>query len=100
MTALAAAPEPQLTVDEKVVEDPELEAALDKREDARAAKAEATGAFKVADTVVKAMLDGLELEAGKPVRVAGYLIERRTVAGRDVNFSTEPTSRLWITRDA
>jgi hypothetical protein len=89
--------EPQTSLYEKTIQDADLEAALDEREAAKGTATTARRAYREADDHARALIQGLDLGAGAPVRVGRYVIERRPVAARSVAFDTEPTTRLWIT---
>lgn len=89
----------QTALDERILEDRPLELALEKREKAKAGKAEAAAAFKTKDEVVQARLEELGLAAGEIVRVGPYRISKSAVEARSVEFETDPTTRLSIKRD-
>ena len=95
---MAVATQPQIAIDERVVESAELEAALEGREVARAALSEARAAFKAADEPARGLIAALELDES-PVRVGRFRLVVRKVEGRSVAFDTDPTSRLTITPD-
>jgi hypothetical protein len=95
---MAVGAQPQIAIDERVVESAELEAALEAREEARAALREARAAFKAADEPARGLIAALELSEG-PVRVGRFRLVVLEVEARSVAFDTEPTTRLTITPD-
>jgi hypothetical protein len=95
---MAVAAQPQIAIEEHIVESPELEAALEAREVAKAAASEARAAFKTADDTARGLIGALEL-GETPARVGRFRIVVRKVDGRSVAFDTEPTTRLTITPD-
>lgn len=90
---------PQLATDETLIEDAELEKALNDRETAKGRKVEATNKFKAIDQAVKDKLGEHGIEEGDAVRVGDFRIARIAVAPKEVEFSTAKTTRLNITRD-
>lgn len=95
--ALRSLPAPQLALDEKVVEIPELEDALEERQSAKAAAGEARKAYKEAHEAAKVEIEKLELPDDTPVRAGRFRITRSAVSARSVAFETSPTTRLNIT---
>jgi len=95
---MAVAAQPQIAIDERVVESPELEAALEAREVAKAAAGEARAALKAAHDKAVGLIGELELGEA-PVRVGRFRLTVRKVEARSVAFDTEPTTRLTITPD-
>jgi hypothetical protein len=95
---MAVAPQPQISIDERVVESPALEASLEAREVAKAALAEARAAFKVEDDKARGLIAELELGEA-PARVGRFRLVVRPVEARSVAFDTDPTTRLTITPD-
>lgn len=87
----------QLALDEQVVEDTELEAALETRLDAQVAQGEARKAFKEANEAAKVHIAKLELPDEHAVRVGRFRISRSAVSARHVAFDVDPTSRVRIT---
>jgi hypothetical protein len=86
----------QTALDERVIEDAELEKLLGDRQLAHGTKSEATSKFNSLDRLAKDKLEALGVEVEEPVRVGRFRVERRPVASRSVNFETAPTSRLNI----
>lgn len=89
--------DPQTSLYETTIQDADLEAALDERETAKGVASNARKEYREADDHARALIDGLDLGDGAPVRCGRFVIERRPVAARSVAFDTEPTTRLWIT---
>lgn len=88
--------QPQTALDEKVIDDSELEKALDDRERAKGAKAEATSVFKTKDDVVKGKLDDLGLEVGQVARIGRFRIEKRQTESSHVEFERGGGEKLSI----
>jgi hypothetical protein len=89
---------PQLSLDETIVEDAELEAALEARERAKQKAATARKAFQDADESARGRIRELEVGAD-PVRVGRFVILERPVAARSVSFEAGATARLTIRAD-
>lgn len=85
----------QTSIYETTIENPELETLLERRESAKEARGKANAKFKEIDDLVKFKITELDL-GDAPVRVGSYVIEQKAIAGRDVAFSTDPTTRLQI----
>jgi hypothetical protein len=84
----------QLGMDEKQIEDPELEAALTQWNAKRDAAALARQDADKVKAVVVAMAEKLDIGTGAVVRVGRWRIERKIRAGRDVSFHTEAKDHL------
>jgi hypothetical protein len=95
---MSVAAQPQIAIDERVIESPELEAALEAREVAKAATSEARATLKAAHEKAVALIGELEL-GETTVRVGRFRLTVRKVEARSVAFDTEPTTRLTITPD-
>lgn len=93
---MAPKPEPQIALDERVIEDVELEKALEDREIAKGAAGEARKKYTTLDDLAKAKIAELSLEDGDAVRVGRFRVSQTAVEARTVSFETEPTSRLQI----
>lgn len=87
---------PQTAIDERVVENAELEQALVDRGKLKAFAGEAAKKYREQDELVRGMVAEFALEDGQSIRVGRYRISRTTVAARKVAFETNPTSRLTI----
>lgn len=93
MAALAAVP--QLAIDERVIEDAELEDALERREKAKAKAAAARKAFATVQDEAKGLLGRHELGEA-PVRVGRFVVTARALPARSVAFDTDPSTRISI----
>lgn len=86
----------QLALDETVVEDTQLEQALEERQRRRVAASELRREFAEADEQAKSAIAKLELPAGTAVRVGRFRITRTDVPPRSISFETEAKSRVSI----
>ena len=93
---MAVQDRPQISIDERVIESAELEAALEAREVAKAAAGEARAAYAAANTLARGLIEALELDES-PARIGRFRIVMRPVEARVVSFETSPTSRVTIT---
>lgn len=91
-----ASVDPQDGLFDTVLEDADLEAALEERERKRQDKSIATGRYKEAHDAAKAKIGSLELEDESVVRCGRFRIKTAKTAGRSVSFETSPSSRLTI----
>jgi hypothetical protein len=87
---------PQLGFDEQVIEDPEIEAILERRQEAKEDAALARKDFEVQHEQAVAKLAELELPDGGAARVGRFRITRKTTPARSVSFETAEKSRLSI----
>ena len=94
--AVGATAEAQTSIYETTIEDPALEAALEKRHAAREKLKPLKKAAKEADDQAKALADALDIGDDATVRVGRFLLTRRHVAGRDVSFTADATKRLYV----
>lgn len=90
----SSAVDPQDGLFDKEIEDGDLIAALERREEARAAKLSATKAFKVEDDNAKAELVNHDIQVGDVVRAGRFRIKKTAVAPRSVAFDTSGSERL------
>lgn len=88
--------EPQMRIDEKVVESRELEALLEERAKAKEKEAMAKGTAKGLDERAKAMLDEHLVGEEAVVRVGRFRVTKKSFAAKDVSFVTSPSSRVRI----
>jgi hypothetical protein len=95
-TKPAAGEAAQLALDEKVIEDRELERMLADRSDARATAADARKAVRKIDAAVGHELEKLDIGLGAAVRIGPWRVERVAVKGRAVSFETGDSDRLAI----
>ena len=97
---MAAAPrplhQPQMALDEHVIEDSELEGALEERLSAKEAAAETRRSYDEANEAATAAIAKLELPEGSAVRCGRFRIARQFVAARSVSFEAKATSRVRI----
>jgi len=92
---MAIVPIRQTSLEETVVEDADLESALERREKAKERAAAARKTFTEADDAAKALAREHTLDDG-PIRVGRFVLTERHLAGRSVAFDTEPTTRISI----
>jgi hypothetical protein len=92
-------PQGQLGFDEELVEDDELEQALEHRLQKKVAADQARKAYDEADERAKAKLENLEvdLDDDNAIRVGRFRITRRSTSARSVSFETKPSTRIRIT---
>jgi len=86
----------QLGMDEEILEDMELEEALEKRSEYRDQLAGPQVAYKEADDRAKALIEE-RLEIGDVARVGRFRVTREMKPGRDVSFTTEAKAGVSIT---
>lgn len=88
----------QLAIDETLVEDDELEAALERRQTARDDHGETRRAFEEAHAAAEAALKAKfgELEDDQVYRVGRFRIEKKITPARTVSFVTDSKERLSI----
>lgn len=84
----------QTAMDEITIDDRDLAAALEAREQARERKSEATRIFKERHDAAMGEVAKLELPDGKSCRVGRWRITRAVVKGRAVSFVTEDRTRI------
>jgi hypothetical protein len=89
----------QMEIDEKQIDDANLEAALEERETLRVAKLEAQREFKDKDDNVRDRLAEFSLAVGEVARVGRFKIKKVQRQPVDVSFSTAPQPRLDIKAD-
>lgn len=97
MAQLHSLPQPQLGLDEKVVDIPELVSALEERLAAKSTLGDARKVYAEANEAANVEIAKLELPDGVAVRAGDFRITRSTVAARSVAFDTKPTTRVTIT---
>lgn len=96
---MSVAVQDQAALDERVVEDADLEAALEARAAAKEKASFANKTAKEKDEQAKAALEELGIEEGAVVRVGRFRVEKRAVKPRSVSFETAASSQLRITAD-
>jgi len=93
---MAAKVDIQLAIDERSVEDPDLERLLDVRTAARDRLAQVRSEARKADDAARSRIEALDIEIDAAVRVGRYRITRKSVAARAVSFETSPSDRIVI----
>jgi hypothetical protein len=81
---------------DKVIEDGDLIAALERREEARARKLSATKAYKVEDDNAKSLLVNHDIQVGDTVRAGRFRLTKTAIAANHVEFDTSGSERLSI----
>lgn len=94
---MSVAERAQLALEEVVVDDPDLEAALEARQAAREKALAARKAFEGADEGARAVAQvQLDAAEGLPVRCGRFVLAERETPGRDVAFVVDPKTRVSI----
>ena len=88
---------PQLGFDETVVEDNDLEEALEERDRLRILSGEHRKAFSEANEAANVEIAKQELPDGKAIRVGRFRVTRSAVSARSVAFEAKATTRVRIT---
>jgi hypothetical protein len=91
------AAEDQLGMDEELIENPDVEAALVERQARKDALGGVRKDFNKAHEKVVAALASIELPEEGAVRVGRFRISKSLVSARSVSFETQESSRLRIT---
>jgi hypothetical protein len=86
---------PQASFDEEILEDADLEAQLEGREQAKRQAAAVTAGFRQLDAAAKEQI--LSLGVRGRLRCGRFLIDVKDAPGRQVSFETKPTTRVRIT---
>jgi len=89
-------PVAQLAIDETIVESPDIEAALERRQRAADDAAEVRGVYRKADDEVKGLLEHEEFADDQVVRIGRFRISRTVVAPKHVEFDSKGSNRLSI----
>jgi hypothetical protein len=89
-------PQPQTSIYEKTIDNPELEAALEARETARERASKTRKTLEGATEHVKTLAEGLDLGLDAPIRVGRFVLTRRRIDGTEVAFERAPSERLSI----
>jgi hypothetical protein len=90
------AEQPQTSVYEAVIENPELEALLENREKRKASAKAVSKQYRDVDAAAKVALDQLDLGDGAPVRIGRFVVASKVTSGRSVSFETAPGRRITI----
>ena len=80
---------PQISMDDKWLEDPALEELLNSRETAKEAKGRAASAFNGWDDKAKAHIETLNLTEDEPRRCGAFLVSVTRSKGKSVSFDIE-----------
>ncbi len=94
MPKLAAVP--QQGFDEQVIEDAEVESALEEREKRKASLSAVRKVYDGAHEAAVAEIAKLELPEGGAARVGRFRITKTAIAARSVTFEAKATSRIRI----
>ena len=86
----------QFALDEKVIDDPDLEKALEDREKVKAQRAALTAKYKERHEHAVELIDELDVPDDTVVRCGRFRLSKSHVASRSVEFTTSPTERLNI----
>ena len=92
----SAAVDPQDGLFDKVIEDGDLIAALERREEKRIERANANAAYKVEDDAAKDLLANHDIQVDDVIRVGRFRIKKTRIAPNDVSFTTSGSERLNI----
>lgn len=87
---------PQTGFDEEVIDDPDVESALEEREKHRASMAIVRKIYDGAHELAVAEIAKLELPEGGAARVGRFRITRSAIPARSVTFDTKASSRVRI----
>lgn len=92
--ALHAVDDGQIGMDERVVDDPALIAALEDRLRKGDDLAEVKRSFKEADTFARDLIAKIDLENGQAIRVVRFRITKKFIAGGHVEYDASDRSQL------
>lgn len=87
---------PQLGFDEQVIEDEEIEQALEDREKRKASLSAVRKVYEGAHEAAIAEITKLELPEGGAARVGRFRITKAAIPARAVSFETKASSRVRI----
>lgn len=87
---------PQTAMDEQVIEDSDVEEALEERERRKETLGATRKEYDEANEAAKAQITKLELPDGGIARVGRFRVTREAIPGRSVSFETKPSSRIRI----
>ena len=87
---------PQASFEDKVIEDAELEAVLEKRWKLKAKKADAVRDFKEADDDAKDRIAGLEIPPGVVGRCGRFPFVTSVTDAADIEFTRKRGTRITI----
>jgi hypothetical protein len=95
-TTTRAKGDDQFAFDEKVIEDPDLEEALEDREKVKAQRSALNAKFKEKHEHAADLIDELDITEDTVVRCGRFRLTVSKAAARSVEFTTSPTERLTI----
>lgn len=86
----------QTALDEQVIDDPDVEAALEEREKKKASLQAVRKIYDGAHEAAVAEIAKLELPEGGVARVGRFRVTRSAIPARSVTFDTKASSRIRI----
>jgi hypothetical protein len=87
---------PQTAMDEQVIDDAEIEKALEEREKRKASLAAVRKVYEGAHEAAIAEIAKLELPEGGAARVGRFRVAKSAIPARSVTFDTKASSRIRI----
>lgn len=78
---------PQISMDDRFIEDPELEAMLEEWQEAKESMSEARQLFSPLDEKAKARVLGLDLATGEKVRCGRFVLSKTEQDEKSVEFT-------------
>lgn len=93
---MSATIDPQTEINEIELDNPRLLQTLITRQDRKNDVKAARKTYKEADDTARALLGEHDLQDGQVARIGQFKITKKAVASRNVQFETDPTSRLTI----
>ena len=85
---------PQISMDDKFIEDPELEKLLEERQGAKGAASVANKEYRGLDEQAQARVMALDLT--ETVRCGRFLLSKKTISPKEVSFETAESTRARI----
>jgi hypothetical protein len=92
----SAAADPQTSIYETTLDNPELEALLETRDKAKASARAVNKKAKEADDAAKAALEGLDLGTDATVRIGRFVVTLKNTPSKSVSFDTAAGTRWSI----
>ena len=77
----------QIGMEDRFIEDPELQELLERREEAKAPLAEARAAFNKLDAEAKAKVMGLEIAPDEEVRCGRFMLSKKQQTEEEKSFT-------------
>lgn len=87
---------PQISMDDKFIEDPELEALLEERQEKKESASEANSAYREVDDKAQAQVLALDLPEEPPTRCGRFLLSKKTTDAQEVSFERAERTRASI----